>query len=104
MGPNRHRLGPAPVVYFDVIRSRPTQSAGIPGVLDPVVVLVDQEDAVFDAVSLVIAEHHAGQHIPFAEIDARGERPTAPQQISAGDLPGTASGANEGRGDKGIDV
>ena len=101
---NRHRFGHEGVADFDIVRSRPPQSARIPGVGDLVVVLVQQEDPVLDPVGLIVGRDDAAKHVPFAGIHARRERPVAAQPVSAVDLAGAAGGKDEGRRNQRVGV
>ena len=99
-----HRLGNKGILDFDVIRSRSPQAGRIPRVLDFVVAFVEQKDSVFDPVRFVVGRHNAGKHIPFAGIYPRGERPAAPQHISAIDFPGATGRKYEGRCNQSVGV
>ena len=100
----RHRFGNKGIVDFDVVRSGSAQSGRVPGVVDFVVALGKQKDPVFDPVGFIVGRNDAGQHVPFAGIDPRRERPTATQHITAVDFPGAAGRKYEGGCDQRVGV
>ena len=102
MDANGHRRGHERVINLDIVRSRAAQAGRIPGVLDAIVALRKQEDAILDAVGVVVGRHDARQHVPFAAIHSGRKRPAAAQHISAIDLSGAAGGEDEGRSNQRI--
>ena len=65
---------------------------------------MQQEDAVLDAVGLVVGLDHGGEHVPFAGLHARRERPVAAQRVAALGPAGAAGGKDERRSDQRVDV
>ena len=97
-------IGNESIDRLHIVGAGSAEARRVPGVIDLVVSAMQQENAVFNTIGLVVSLHHTCEHVPFARLDPRGEGPVAIERITALGLAGASSRKNEGRCDQRVGI